>query len=45
MDWEINAADGLHHLKTKLMNDFIFIAVMALIFVAGELYAWWLQKL
>ena len=40
MGWEINADGSIHHLKTKLMNDFIFIAVMALIFVAGELYAW-----
>jgi hypothetical protein len=27
------------------MNDLIFIAVIALFFVAGELYAHWCEKL
>jgi hypothetical protein len=31
--------------KTNLMTDLIFVAVMALFFVAGELYAWWCEKL
>jgi hypothetical protein len=31
--------------KTKPMIDFIFIAVIALFFVAGELYAHWCEKL
>jgi hypothetical protein len=31
--------------KTKPMADIIYIAVMALIFVAGELYAHWCEKI
>jgi cbb3-type cytochrome oxidase subunit 3 len=38
-------AGGIHNLKTKPMTDFIFVAVMALFFVAGELYAHWCEKL
>jgi cbb3-type cytochrome oxidase subunit 3 len=32
-------------LKTKPMIDLIFIAVIALFFVAGQLYAHWCEKL
>jgi hypothetical protein len=32
-------------LKTKRMTDFIFIAVIALFFMAGGLYARWCEKL
>jgi hypothetical protein len=38
-------AGEIHNLKTKPMTDFIFVAVMALFFVAGELYAHWCEKL
>jgi hypothetical protein len=31
--------------KTKRMIDLIFIAVLALFFVAGQLYAHWCEKL
>ena len=31
--------------KLKPMTDLIFIAVLALFFVAGELYAHWCEKL
>ena len=45
----IQRAAGLARLarnwKTKPMIDFIFIAVIALFFVAGELYAHWCEKL
>jgi len=27
------------------MTDLIFVAVMAVVFVAGELYAWWCEQL
>jgi hypothetical protein len=33
------------NLKIKPMTDFIFIAVIALFFVAGGLYARWCEKL
>ena len=36
---------GVHNLKTKPMLDLIFIAVIALFFVAGGLYARWCEKL
>jgi hypothetical protein len=36
---------GVHNLKTKPMLDLIFIAVIALFFVAGGLYACWCEKL
>ena len=36
---------GVRNLKTKPMIDFIFIAVIAFFFVAGELYAHWCEKL
>jgi hypothetical protein len=39
------AAPKARNLKTKLMIDFIFIAVIALFFVAGGLYARWCEKL
>jgi hypothetical protein len=32
-------------LESKFMTDLIFVAVMALIFVAGEVYAHWCEKL
>ncbi len=35
----------VRNLKTKPMLDLIFIAVIALFFVAGELYAHWCEKL
>ena len=31
--------------RDLFMTDLIFIAVMALVFVAGELYAHWCEKL
>ena len=31
--------------RSKPMNDLIYIAVMALFFVAGQLYARWCEKL
>jgi hypothetical protein len=36
---------GVHNLKTKPMLDLIFIAVIALFFVASGLYARWCEKL
>jgi hypothetical protein len=33
------------HLKAKFMIDLIYVAAVALIFVVGELYAWWCEKL
>jgi hypothetical protein len=34
-----------NHVELKLMTDLIFVAVMALIFVVGEVYAHWCEKL
>ena len=31
--------------ESKFMTDLIFVAVMALIFVVGEVYAHWCEKL
>jgi hypothetical protein len=38
-------APRISNLKPKPMTDFIFIAVIALFFVAGGLYARWCEKL
>ena len=35
----------LQKLRTTLMTDFIYLAVIALFFVGGELYALWCGKL
>ena len=34
-----------NQMESKFMTDLIFIAVMALIFVVGQLYAHWCEKL
>jgi hypothetical protein len=39
-----SGAGNIHHLK-KLMIDLIYVAVVALFFVAGEVYAHWCEKL
>jgi len=40
-----HGASASSHLKAKFMIDLVYVAVMALIFVVGELYAWWCEKL
>ena len=34
-----------NHRKAKFMIDLVYVAAVALIFVVGELYAWWCEKL
>jgi hypothetical protein len=41
----VSRAPKIRNLKTKPMTDLIFIAVLALFFVAGQLYAHWCEKL
>jgi hypothetical protein len=55
IDWLQQAADfggleskpcrAIHNRNTKSMTDLIYIAVIALFFVAGQFYAHWCEKL
>jgi hypothetical protein len=40
-----HGASAASHRKAKFMIDLIYVAAVALIFVVGELYAWWCEKL
>jgi hypothetical protein len=42
---EPGEAGEIQHLKTILMTDLIYVAVVAVFFVAGKLYAQWCEKL
>jgi hypothetical protein len=40
-----HGASASSHLKAKFMIDLVYVAIMVLIFVVGELYACWCGKL
>jgi K+-transporting ATPase KdpF subunit len=43
--WNRSHALAIHNLKTKPMTDLIYVAVLALFFVVGQIYAHWCEKL